>query len=83
MKRVILLDPAVAAMRKHRDVAKRIADKLAAYAENPASLANQVTELRGGQGKRLRVGDFRVLFEETATEIVVSDIGPRGAIYKR
>lgn len=83
MKRVILLDPAVAAMRKHRNVAKRITGKLTAYAENPASLANQVTELRGGHGKRLRIADFRVLFEETATEIIVSDIGARGAIYKR
>jgi mRNA interferase RelE/StbE len=82
MKRVILLDPAVAAMRKHRNVAARIAGKLKAYAENPASVANQVTELRGLPLKRLRVGDFRVLFEETDTEIIVSDIGPRGSIYK-
>ncbi len=82
MKRVVLLDPAIAAMRKHRNMAKRIADKLAAYAENPATLANQVTELRGKGVKRLRVGDFRVLFEETAAEIIVSAIGPRGSIYK-
>ncbi len=82
MKKVILLDPAVAAMRKHRNMAERIAGKLAVYAENPASLANQVTELRGQPFKRLRVGDFRVLFEETETEIIVSDIGPRGSIYK-
>ena len=82
MKRVILLDPAVAAMRKHRNMAGRIANKLKAYAENPVALANQVTELRGLPFKRLRVGDFRVLFEETDTEIVVSDIGPRGSIYK-
>jgi len=47
MKKVILLDPAVAAMRKHRNMAGRIAGKLKAYAENPASVANQVTELRG------------------------------------
>jgi mRNA interferase RelE/StbE len=64
-------------------MAERISEKLAIYAQDPASLANQVTELRGGDGKRLRVGDFRILFEETATEIIVSDIGPRGAIYKR
>ena len=31
---------------------------------------------------RLCVGDFRVHFEETATEIIVSDIGPCGSIYK-
>jgi mRNA interferase RelE/StbE len=82
MKKVVLLDPAVAAMRKHRNMAGRIAAKLAAYAEHPASIANQVTELRGLPVKRLRVGDFRILFEETETEIIVSDIGPRGSIYR-
>jgi mRNA interferase RelE/StbE len=41
-----------------------------------------VTELRGSPLKRLRVGDFRILFEETATEIIVSRIGPRGSIYE-
>ncbi len=82
MKKVIFLAPAVAAMRKHRNMAERIAGKLKAYAENPASVANQVTELRGLPLKRLRVGDFRILFEETDAEIIVSDIGPRGSIYK-
>jgi mRNA interferase RelE/StbE len=82
MKKVVLLDPAVAAMRRHRNMAGRIAAKLAAYAENPAAFANQVTELRGLPLKRLRVGDFRVLFEESDDEIIVSDIGPRGSIYK-
>ena len=82
MKTIILLDPAIAAMRKHRNMAERIAGKLAAYAENPASVANQVTELRGVPFKRLRVRGFRILFEETDAEIIVSDIGPRGSIYK-
>ena len=82
MKTVVLLDPAVAALTKHRNMAKRILDKLDAYAANPASLANQVTELRGVRAKRLRVGDFRVIFEETDTDIIVTDIGPRGSVYK-
>ena len=63
-------------------MAQRISDKLAAYATHPASLANQVTELKGRSVKRLRVGAFRVLFEESETEIIVSDIGPRGSIYE-
>jgi mRNA interferase RelE/StbE len=82
MKRVILLKRAATALRKHRNVAPRLRDKIAAYAADPASLANSVTELRGSSLKRLRVGDFRILFEETATEIVVSRIGPRGSIYE-
>ena len=82
MKRVILLKTAAAALRKHRNVAPKLRDKLAAYAADPAALANCVTELRGSPLKRLRVGDFRILFEETATEIIVSRIGPRGSIYE-
>ena len=82
MKKVILLDPAIAALRKHRNLAERILGKLTAYAENPAALANQVTEMRGQPFKRLQVGNFRILFEETETEIIVSDIGPRGSIYQ-
>jgi mRNA interferase RelE/StbE len=37
--------------------------------------------LKGSSGKRLRVGAFRVIFEETADEIIVTAIGPRGGIY--
>jgi mRNA interferase RelE/StbE len=35
----------------------------------------------GNDCRRLRIGDFRVLFRESATEIIVLDIGPRGSIY--
>jgi mRNA-degrading endonuclease RelE of RelBE toxin-antitoxin system len=31
--------------------------------------------------KRLRVGDYRVLFEESAAEILVTKIGPRSSVY--
>jgi mRNA interferase RelE/StbE len=57
--------------------------KVSAYAADPASGANNVTALKGEEGSlRLRIGDFRVIFEETETEIVVLDIGPRGGIYE-
>jgi mRNA interferase RelE/StbE len=82
VKTVIIVDGAIAALAKHRNMASRILDKLETYAENPASLANQVKTLRGVKAKRLRVGDFRVIFEETETEIIVTDIGPRGSVYK-
>jgi hypothetical protein len=32
--------------------------------------------------KRLRVGDFRVIFTETTDTITVLDLGPRGGIYE-
>jgi mRNA interferase RelE/StbE len=56
--------------------------KIEAYAADPPAFANVTTELRGRSGKRLRIGDFRVLFEETATEIIVYEIGPRGGVYE-
>jgi mRNA interferase RelE/StbE len=61
--------------------ATQIREKITLYAANPQALAANVVKLRGRAGCRLRVGDFRVLFEETETEIVVLDIGPRGGIY--
>jgi mRNA interferase RelE/StbE len=81
VKKVVLLEPAVEALRKHRNVAGRILKKLKTYAENPSALTNQVITLRGAKAKRLRVGDFRILFEETEAEIIVFDLGPRGSIY--
>ena len=57
--------------------------KLDGYAADPRSSANQVTELRGRPLKRMRVGDFRVLFEETDEEILVLGLGPRSEIYDR
>jgi mRNA-degrading endonuclease RelE of RelBE toxin-antitoxin system len=30
----------------------------------------------------MRVGDFRVIFEETNDAIVVSRVGPRGEVYR-
>jgi mRNA interferase RelE/StbE len=82
VKKIVVLRPARAALLKHRNVAPRIEEKISGYAADPKSLANVVTELRGTSLKRLRVADFRIVFEETATEIIVSRIGPRGSIYE-
>jgi mRNA interferase RelE/StbE len=81
VKNVVFLKSAAQALRQHRNMAPRIRAKIAGYAEGPDSLANRVTELRGSSLKRRGIGDFRILFEETATEIVVSKIGPRGSVY--
>lgn len=40
--------------------------------------ANNVTRLVGSATRRLRVGDFRAIFEESDTEIIVTKIAPRG-----
>ena len=41
---------------------ERIITKIGQYAENPASLARQVTPLTGSDYRRLRVGHHRVIF---------------------
>ena len=41
---------------------ERIIAKIEQYAGNPASLARQVVALTGGPYRRLRVGDYRVIF---------------------
>jgi mRNA interferase RelE/StbE len=81
VKTVSYTRAAARALRKHRNMAPRITAKIDEYARNPTSLANVVTEMVGMNCRRLRVGDFRVLFRETETEVIVLDIGPRGAIY--
>jgi mRNA interferase RelE/StbE len=62
-------------------VADRIVEKIEQYAKAPDSLANVVVTMSTGH-RRLRVGDFRVVFQENTAEIQILDIGPRGGIYE-
>jgi DNA-binding XRE family transcriptional regulator len=47
----------------------------------PAAHANNVSRLVGSTACRLRIGDFRVIFEETDTDIIVTKFAPRGNVY--
>lgn len=58
-----------------------IQNKLRAYAADPKSQAANVKLLKGSELRRLRVGDWRAIFEESADAIVVIKIGSRGAVY--
>ena len=78
MKTVRFGKAATKDLRVHAGQARRIVAKIEEYARNGAG---DIKELVGISGKRLRVGDYRVIFEETETEIVVTKIGPRGAVY--
>ena len=49
----------------------RIIAKVEQYATAPASLANNVIQLTGSTYRRLRVGDYRILFHVETTTIVV------------
>jgi mRNA interferase RelE/StbE len=62
---------------------KRIRGKIGQLAAEPEALANNVRALKGPGGlKRLRVGDWRVLFTETLVVIAVQKVAPRGSAYE-
>ncbi|MBO1023302.1 type II toxin-antitoxin system RelE/ParE family toxin [Ochrobactrum sp. SD129] len=65
------------------NTAKLIRSKIEQYAADPASLANNVKVLKGGEGVfRLRVGDWRVLFTDEGEIIAIVRIAPRGSVYE-
>lgn len=55
--------------------------KVQQYADDPASLANNVKALQGLDGMRLRVGDWRVIMRDGVEVLDVLRIGPRGGVY--
>jgi mRNA interferase RelE/StbE len=60
----------------------RIRDKVEQYAQDPASLENNVIAMKGGDGLlRMRVGDWRVIFNEDMVVVFVVRIAPRGGAY--
>ncbi len=65
-----------------RNTAGLIRQKVQEVAADPASARN-VKKLKGRDGYRLRVGDWRVVYDLDAGVLVliVIEIGPRGGIY--
>ena len=60
------------------DARQRIDKRLMEFA---ASGKGDVKRLKGRQGSRLRVGDWRVIFYEENDSIVVAAVGHRREIY--
>lgn len=58
--------------------------KIEGLAADPFAVNVNVRPLRGRSGYRLRVGDWRVIYEIGADPRVmrVMEIGPRGSVYK-
>ena len=68
--------------RMPRNWARRIRDKIRAYAANPATHANNVARLRGEEGlARLRVGDWRIIMRDS-TVLSILDVTSRGSAYR-
>jgi mRNA interferase RelE/StbE len=45
-------------------------------------MTNNIKKLQGEDSYRLRIGDWRVIFDENDVVIEVIKVGPRGDIYK-
>ncbi len=76
---------AIKALRRvPANIRHRIVLKIEALAEEPLAPNNNVKKLKGREGFRLRVGDWRVLYElkHDRLVILVLDAGPRGGIYE-
>ena len=59
---------------------RRIYEALKDLASDPPS--GDIVKLQGKDGYRRRLGDLRILFDITETEVVVYKIAPRGQAYK-
>ena len=82
MKQVVFHAPALRTLaRMPRNEADRIRRKVYQYADDPASLKANVKKLKGREGFRLRVGNWRVIFDENGDVLDVLDVDSRGSIY--
>jgi mRNA interferase RelE/StbE len=82
MKSISYSKAAIRALRRMpRNVADLIRSKIEAYAKDPVSQVNNVKALKGREGIRLRVGDWRVIMDDQGNVLAVLDIGPRGGVY--
>lgn len=68
-------------LRRHGNMAARVRKAISEYAEGNSAHANNVTRLVASTGSRMRIGDYRVIFEEAETAITVTKIAPRGGAY--
>jgi mRNA interferase RelE/StbE len=61
---------------------RRIMGKIDQLAAFPDQLAPQVKRLQGRSGFRLRVGDWRVIFDDDGSVLDILAVGPRGSVYE-
>jgi len=82
MKQISYTKSAIRVLRRMPvNTATLIRSKIQAYAQDPSSQANNVRSLKGREGIRLRVGDWRVILDDQGNVLAVLDIGARGGIY--
>ena len=75
---------AKALLKMPRNTALLIREKMEQVAVDPFASIPNAKKLQGRSGYRLRVGDWRVIYEINKDEVViiVMKIAPRGEVYK-
>lgn len=82
MKQISYTKAAIRTFRRMpANTASLIRIKIEACAQDPSAQANNVQSLKGREGIRLRVGDWRVIMDDQANVLAVLDIGHRGGVY--
>jgi mRNA interferase RelE/StbE len=71
-------------LKMPRNTANLIREKVAQIAIDPFASVPNTKKLQGRPGYRLRVGDWRVIYEINKDQIViiVMKIAPRGEVYR-
>ena len=85
MYRIVFTKAAANSLNKvPRKVAKSIRRNLDALAADPYGDRPNATKLQGRDGYRLRVGDWRIIYEiqNERLLILVLKIAPRGEVYR-
>lgn len=82
MKEIVFSRQADKALRSMTtNQAARIKAKIGQYARDPGSLANNAKRLQGTDLMRLRIGDWRVVFDEDGHVLAILVITSRGSAY--
>ncbi len=82
---IVFAKQADRALRKmSRNTARLIRERLDQLAEDPYARNPNLTRLQGRPGYRLRVGDWRIIYELEGDRLVilVLKIAPRGEVYR-
>ena len=85
MYRIVFTKQANRTLRKmSRNTTRLIREKLDQLAQDPYARNPNLTKLQGRPGYRLRVGDWRIIYEleDDRLVILVLKIAPRGGAYR-